>query len=190
MKSLTKSKMWLFAMGQFGWALLSGLIGSWLVYFYQPDNQSIEAGLTPLIPQGRVIFGVLTIIGLITAFGRLFDAVTDPLVASMSDKCKSPKGRRIPFLKWSAIPLAASTVLIFCAPFAAGSTLNGLWLFIFVALYYFFITTYCTSYTALYSEICSNEKDRMTLSTAISLTFIVGTAVAYVAPTIWGIFDP
>lgn len=190
MKSLTKSKMWLFAMGQFGWALLSGLIGSWLVYFYQPDTQSIAAGLTPLIPQGRVIFGVLTIIGLITAFGRLFDAITDPLVASMSDKCKSPLGRRIPFLKWSAIPLAVTTVLVFCAPFAAESTLNGIWLFIFVALYYFFITAYCTPYTALYSEICNTEKERMTLSTAISLTFIIGTAVAYVAPTIWGIFEP
>src|SRR5574344_1311402 len=42
MKSLSKGKTWLFAIGQFGWALLSGLIGSWLVYFYQPEQASID----------------------------------------------------------------------------------------------------------------------------------------------------
>src|SRR5574344_3049024 len=117
MKSLSKGKTWLFAIGQFGWALLSGLIGSWLVYFYQPDQASIDAGQIVFIPQGRVFLGILTIIGCITAFGRIFDAITDPLVASMSDNCKSPLGRRIPFLKWSAIPFAVITVLVFCTPF-------------------------------------------------------------------------
>lgn len=190
MKPFTRSKMWLFAIGQFGWALLSGLIGSWLVYFYQPDAQSIAAGQYPLIPQGRVLFGIFTIIGIITAAGRIFDAITDPLIASMSDKCKSTKGRRIPFLKWSALPLALVTVLVFCAPFGIESIGNTIWLFVFVALYYVCITAYCTPYTALYSEIAKTEKERMNTSTAISLTFIMGTAVAYVAPIIWGIFEP
>jgi Na+/melibiose symporter-like transporter len=94
MKSLSKGKIWLFAIGQFGWALLSGLIGSWLVYFYQPNAESIAAGQPLFIPQGTVIFGALTIIGLITAAGRIFDAITDPLVASMSDNCKSQENRR------------------------------------------------------------------------------------------------
>ena len=38
MKKLTTGKIWQFAAGQFGWALLSGLISNWLVYFYQPDE--------------------------------------------------------------------------------------------------------------------------------------------------------
>ena len=185
MKTLTKGRMWLFAVGQFGWALLSGLIGSWLIYFYQPDAQSIEVGHTVLIPQGRIFFGVLTIIGVITAVGRIFDAITDTLIGSWSDNCKSKSGRRIPFLKWSAIPLALVTVLVFFAPFQAESFSNGIWLFIFIALYYLFITAYCTPYTALYSELCNTEEQRMTCSTAISLTFIIGTPVAYVDPVIW-----
>ena len=41
MKKLTTGKIWLFAVGQFGWALLSGIISNWLVYFYQPDEASI-----------------------------------------------------------------------------------------------------------------------------------------------------
>jgi Na+/melibiose symporter-like transporter len=190
MKSLSKGKTWLFAIGQFGWALLSGLIGSWLVYFYQPDATSIQAGQTVFIPQGRVFLGVLTIIGVITAFGRIFDAITDPLVASMSDNCKSPLGRRIPFLKWFALPFAIVTVLVFCAPINHISALNAVWLFVLIAAYYMAITLYCTPYTALYSEITHTESERMYASTAISLTFIAGTAVAYCAPTIWNALTP
>ena len=38
MKKLTTGKIWQFAAGQFGWAMLSGIISNWLVYFYQPDK--------------------------------------------------------------------------------------------------------------------------------------------------------
>src|SRR5574344_1588679 len=190
MKTLSKGKIWLFAIGQFGWALLSGLIGSWLVYFYQPNEESLAAGQIVFIPQGAVVFGVITIIGLITAVGRIFDAITDPLVASMSDKCKSPLGRRIPFLKWSALPFAVITVLAFCTPFKDNQVLNAIWLGVMVLLYYMAITLYCTPFTALYSEITHTENERMLTSTAISLTFIAGTAVAYCAPTIWNALTP
>src|SRR5574344_322567 len=190
MTSLTKKKTWLFAIGQFGWALLSGLIGSWLVYFYQPDDASITAGQIVFIPQGRVIFGVLTIIGIITALGRILDAITDPLIASMSDKCKSPLGRRIPFLKWCAFPFSLVTVLVFWAPVGHTSFANAIWLGVMIILYYVSITLYCTPYTALYSEITHNEEERMYTSTVISLTFMAGTAAAYCAPTIWNALSP
>ncbi|MDE7233302.1 MAG: sodium:solute symporter, partial [Lachnospiraceae bacterium] len=80
MKSLSTQKIWLFATGQFGWSLLSGLISNWLVYFYQPDEVSISQGQILFVPQGLVIFGIFTLIGGITAFGRLFDAFTDPWI--------------------------------------------------------------------------------------------------------------
>ena len=67
MKTLSKGKMWCYAIGQLGWSIISGLIGTWLIYFYQPSQKAIvEEGMTQLIPDGRVIFGILTIIGLIT----------------------------------------------------------------------------------------------------------------------------
>ena len=67
MKKLTTGKMWLFAIGQLGWSMLSALITNWLVYIYQPDSANVAAGQTLFIPQGRVIFGAVTIIGGITA---------------------------------------------------------------------------------------------------------------------------
>lgn len=188
LKSITKGKMWCYALGQLGWSMLSGLIGSWLVYFYQPAKTEIDAGMTLFIPQGTVVFGVLTIIGLITAAGRIFDAITDPLIGSLSDNCRSKLGRRIPFLKFSALPLAVVTVLVFCAPVRSVSQINTVWLCVFVTLYYFLITCYCTPYTSLIAELAHTQEEKLQISTCISLTFIVGTAIAYVAPVIWNIF--
>ena len=56
MKKLSTAKIWQFAAGQFGWAMLSGIISNWLVYFYQPDQVAISQGQTVFIPQGLVVF--------------------------------------------------------------------------------------------------------------------------------------
>ncbi len=190
MKKLTTGKIWLFAVGQFGWALLSGIISNWLVYFYQPDEASISQGQTVFIPQGLAVLGIFTVIGAITAFGRIFDAVTDPLIASWSDRCKSKDGRRIPFLKWASLPLALSTILVFWSPVTEKSWLNAGFLFLMVMAYYLSITAYCTPYNALIPELGHTQQERLNISTIISFTFIAGTAVAYLAPMIWGVFIP
>ncbi len=187
MKNLTKGKMWCYAIGQLGWSIISGLIGSWLVYFYQPNQEAINDGMISLIPQGRVVLGILTFIGLVTAVGRIFDAVTDPLVGNWSDNCKHKLGRRIPFMRWAAIPLGLVFILVFCAPIHGISSINTVWLFVTVLAYYFLITCYCTPYTSLLAELPHNQDEKLKLSMCISLTFIVGTCIGYAAPTIWGL---
>lgn len=189
-KEITTKKIWLFAIGQLGWAMLSGLISNWLVYFYQPDEAAIAEGQIIFIPQGLAVLGIATIIGAITAIARVFDAFTDPWIASLSDRCKSKNGRRIPFLKFSSIPLALSTFLVFCSPMEKTSWLNAGFLFIMLLLYYVSITAYCTPYAALIPELGHNQKQRLDISTIISFTFIAGTALAYVAPTLWGALTP
>ena len=188
MKTLTKGKMWCYAIGQLGWSIISGLIGSWLVYFYQPNQEAINEGMISLIPQGRVVLGILTLIGLVTALGRVFDAVTDPLVGNWSDNLKHKLGRRIPFMRWSALPLGLVFVLVFCAPVNGVSSINTIWLFVTVMAYYFLITCYCTPYTSLLAELPNNQEEKLKLSMCISLTFIVGTGIGYTAPVIWDIF--
>ena len=121
MKRLTKKQMRIFAVGQLGWSTLGGIINAWLVTFYLPTTQDIAAGATQFIKPGLIILGILTILGLITAISRVFDAVTDPLIASLSDRSKNKRGRRIPFMQYSAIPFAVVTVLLFCALLTAHS---------------------------------------------------------------------
>ena len=183
MKRLTKKQMIIFAIGQLGWSTLSGIIGAWFVTFYLPTADDIhDFGAVQYIKPGLVILGILTILGLITALSRLFDAITDPLIASLSDRSKNKRGRRIPFMQYAAIPLSIVTVLLFCAPggsFQTGNTVNIIWISVFVVLFYLFMTMYCTPYNALISEFGKTQEDRMFISTAISLTFFAGTMLAY-----------
>ncbi len=188
MKKITKKKMWVFAIGQLGWSILAGIIVNWLVYFYQPDQEVIDLGHTLYISQGKVIFGVLTVVGAIVAFGRIFDGVTDPIIASASDRCKHKSGRRIPFMKWAAFPFALMTVLVFFMPSQSIGGINNLWLIISVLLFYLFMTIYTTPYTALIPELGKNQNDKINISTFISVTFIVGQALAFSSSFIWGIF--
>lgn len=189
-KDLPGGKVWAFAVGQFGWALLSGIISNWLVYFYQPDRETIAQGQTVFVPQGLAILGVVTVVGGITAFARFFDAFVDPAVASLSDRSTGKAGRRMPFLKYSALPLAVVTVLVFWSPVNGTSWVNAAVLFVTVIGYYVALTFYCTPYNALIAELGHDSKQQLNISTAISLTWVVGTAVAYVAPVIWGTFVP
>ena len=183
MKRLTKKQMIIFAIGQLGWSILSGIISAWFVTFYLPTTADLEAEgtakATQFITPGLVIFGFLTILGLITALSRIFDAVTDPWIASLSDRSRNPKGRRIPFMRRAAIPLSLVTVLLFCAPVGEISGWNVAWISVFIVLFYLFMTMYCTPYNALISEFGKTQDDRMFISTAISLTFFAGTLIAY-----------
>lgn len=178
-RRLTKKEMWIFAIGQLGWSILGGIINTWLVTFYLPTKSAVENGAKFYVPTGLVIFGVLTVLGLITFVCRIFDAVTDPWIASLSDRSKNPKGRRIPFMKKAAVPFAFITVLVFFAPVERISAINIIWVLVFLILYYLFMTMYCTPYNALISEFGKTQEDRMYISTAISLTFFFGTLISY-----------
>ena len=185
-KKLTTGKVWCFAVGQLGWSILSALISNFMAQYYAPDPATIAAGQPIFIPQGLVIFGVLTILAFITGFGRVFDAITDPLIGSMSDRCTAKSGRRIPFMRAAAIPFALVTVLTFWSPVNGESWLNAGFLFLMLTLFYLFMTMYCTPYNALIPELGTDQKTRMAISTTISFTFIAGMAVAYAAPILWG----
>ncbi|MBL8968007.1 MAG: MFS transporter, partial [Spirochaetaceae bacterium] len=123
-EKLPRWKLVMFALGQFGWSLASWSVSNALTFFFLPPE---KAGSTPLFPsfifQGAV-FGALTVIGLINAGGRVWDAVTDPWIANLSDRSRSKFGRRRLFLAISAVPTALFALLVF-VPIADGSTASG-----------------------------------------------------------------
>lgn len=178
--------LWIFAIGQLGWSILSGIISNWMVFFFQPSQEELAKGQIVFIPQGTILG--LTAIGLITAFGRIFDAVTDPMIAGKSDRSKHRLGRRIPFLRYAAVPFGAVTVLLFCSPASETSMVNAVCLFVCAMLFYFCMTCYCTPYNALIPELGRTQNARINLSTFISVTYFFGTAIAYLVPNIAGIF--
>ena len=182
--------MIIFALGQLGWSLLGGIVTTWLVTFYLPTGTDIEKGAIQYLKPGLIILGILTLLGLITFICRLFDAVTDPLIASLSDRSNNKRGRRIPFMQIAAVPFAVLTVAIFFAPVGGTSWGNFAWVLVMSVLFYGFMTMYCTPYNALISEFGKTQEDRMFISTAISLTYFFGLLLAYVpfavAPVLQG----
>lgn len=187
MKHISKGKMWVFALGQMGWAILGGIISSWLVYFYQPEQEIINLGHQTYVTQGSIL-GVFTIVGLVAMFGRIFDAFTDPIIATASDKSTHRLGRRIPFLRYAALPFGLVTVLLFTLPSGTSVIMNNVLFVVLLLLFYLFMTLYCTPYNALIPELGKNQEEKINISTYISITFIVGTGLAYTAPYLWEAF--
>ena len=134
-KLATPSVLRNFAIGQLGWALLSGVVSNWLLYFYMPSEETIAAGMPLFITQG-IVFAGMTIIGLITAFCRLVDGFIDPFIASKSDSLNHPLGRRIPFMRWFAVPFGIMTVVVFTLPGLGSELFNDIALFVCLVLFY------------------------------------------------------
>ncbi len=189
-KPITNKVLWIFAVGQLGWSLLSGIISTWLVHLYagNADLGGTNGIFSSLITQAPILAS-LTLFGVITAVGRLFDAVTDPLIASWSDRSDFKGGRRIPFMKAVAVPFAAITVAVFCVPVTSSVAFNDTMIFVLLMLFYLFMTIYCTPYNALIAELGDTQQHRINVSTYISFTYIAGFSLATFMPNLAGMLE-
>ncbi len=190
-KPITNKLLWIFAIGQFGWSLLSGIVTNWMVYYYtgSPDAQNPNTGIFAAgITQNPILFK-LTLFGLVLAVGRIFDAITDPLIAGWSDRSNYKGGRRIPFMKAVAIPFALVTIGLFTLPQTGSVALNDTLLFVLLMLFYLVMTIFCTPYNALIAELGDTQEHRINVSTYISFTFIVGQSISFMLPNVAGMFE-
>ena len=179
-KALPRGKMYRYCLADIAKGLFNGMIGNYLLYFFQP---TVKSGLPVLLPENKLL-GFITVMALITAIGKIVDAVTDPIVASLSDKCKHKAGRRMPFLRYAAIPYALSVLLIFFAPFKEGSVLNALWVGFFLVTYYTSYTFYFIPKNALVPEIIPDAKVRVGYY-GVSTVFFMGSSSFMYAATLF-----
>ena len=179
-KVLPKRKMYRYCLADIAKGLFTGMISNYLLYFFQP---TVKSGIPTLLPDNKLL-GFITIMALITAIGKVVDAVTDPIVASLSDKCTHKAGRRMPFLRYAAIPYAASVLLIFYAPFKAGSIANAIWVGFFLIVYYTAYTFFFIPRNALVPEIIPDTKVRVGYY-GISTAFFMGSSSFMYAATLF-----
>lgn len=180
MKEVSKKTIIVFCLPQIAVGLFTTMLNNYLIYFYQPTEAS---GLPVLITQGYVFAGILTVIGLIKAVGHIIDAVSDPVVAGISDKSRNKNGRRIPFMKWFAVPFALSALLIFWSP-STNPVFNNIWLAVFIWAYYIFYTLYMIPHSALLPEMVRDEGKLVDTYTWNSLFFVVGSMLGYATTAI------
>ncbi|MBS1638208.1 MAG: MFS transporter [Bacteroidetes bacterium] len=172
--TLPFGKQLAYACGMMGWSILINLISVILVYMYLPPANS---GIPVLITQ-VVVFGLFNAVALITAGGRLADAIYDPFIAQISDRSKNPKGRRIPIMKWSIIPSLVFCCLVFYPLKQEESTINILWLIITLIGFYMATTTYIIPYNALLPELARTPGDKVKLATWQSVGYVFGIGIS------------
>ncbi|BDA79796.1 melibiose carrier protein [Leptospira kobayashii] len=181
--SLPFGKQISYAVGQLGWSTLINIIGLHQVYFYLPPATKTGEDCFPDLIEKMAFWGLSTI-GVVAAVGRLWDAITDPIVANSSDRFQSRFGRRMPYLALGGIPAAIFCWLIFLPPNHFISGLNLVWMTVFMLLFYLFLTIYVTPYFALIPELGHTPNERLNLSTYISVTYALGIIVASTEPMI------
>jgi glycoside/pentoside/hexuronide:cation symporter, GPH family len=169
---LTVREKLVFGVADVGASLTYIAINTWLFYFLVNI-----VGLQPLLA------------GVVFLLGRIFDAITDPIMGVLSDRLKPKIGRK-PFILWGAVPLGISFALLWFVPDASQTVkfLLSSFLFLLFSLLY---TIVQMPYMALIPELAESYDERTSLSSyrAAFGTFASLFAVA-APPLIVGLVSP
>lgn len=116
--------------------------------------------------------------------GKLWDAVTDPIVGNLSDKTRSRFGRRRIYFLAGIIPVFLSFVMMWYSFGIGGTTAKFLY---FLFAYMFFGTAFTivmVPYNAILPEMTSDYNERTSFTT-MRMAFSAGTSIlAAVVPSI------
>jgi GPH family glycoside/pentoside/hexuronide:cation symporter len=122
---------------------------------------------------------------------RLWDAVNDPLIGLISDRLRTPWGRRRVLLLFGAVPLGLFFMLMWMIP-----ALDQFWLAVYYAITFILFDTAFTvvhvGYNALTPEMTADYDERSSLNGYRMVFSIAGTLGAIILATVlgWRITDP
>lgn len=154
------TKFW-YAIGQAAEGLKNEAFSLFLLFYYTQ-----VVGLSGAL-SGRAILIAL-----------LFDAVTDPLAGTLSDRLDSRWGRRHPFLYASALPVSVCFYLVFTPPARLEPLGLFAWLAVFAVLTRLSMTLFHVPYLALGAELSADYEERTRIVTLRMLCARIGHAVA------------
>ncbi|MHA1683023.1 MAG: MFS transporter [Promethearchaeota archaeon] len=115
----------------------------------------------------------------------IWNAINDPLIGYLSDRTKSKRGRRIPWMIGATIPLAVVMILLFTPPVHASFQISS-YVYFLVLLFAFdtIYTCFNLNYNAAFSEQFTSMEKRSKVG-GIRIRFvIVSLILAFVMPTI------
>jgi glycoside/pentoside/hexuronide:cation symporter, GPH family len=145
-RKLPLSTKLFWGVGQIGEGVKNSAFNSFLLFYY---NQILGVSAT------------LTAIALAVAV--LFDAISDPLAGSVSDRFQSRWGRRHPFMAASAAPMAITLFLLFFPPSGMSEMFYFGWVMVFAISVRTFLTLYHIPHLALGAEMAKDYSDRNAL---------------------------
>ena len=134
-------------------------------------------GFLTMLYYNQVLGLPATLAGLGPTLALIFDAVTDPLIGSWSDRFHSKKwGRRHPFMLAAPVPLTLSFFAIFNPPDGASHTVLFLWLIGFSILLRSLMTLYFIPHLAFGGEMSKDYHERSSIMSFNNFGAYLGAA--------------
>jgi GPH family glycoside/pentoside/hexuronide:cation symporter len=162
---LSTSQIVSYSLPAFGTAMVLLSVAVYLPNYYT-DELGLSAGLLSWVLMA----------------GRLWDAVTDPVMGHISDRTRSRWGRRRPYFLVAAIPLW----IVFYFTWSPRAGLSSSGLFTHLLLCYLVLFTFWTifwiPYISLGMEMTSHYHERTRLFGLRQGFYLLGTAVGMLAP--------
>jgi len=109
----------------------------------------------------------------------VFDAITDPLAATLSDNARTPWGRRHPWMLIASLPLGLALYAIFVPPAGLSETGLFLWLVTFTVLTRGLMTLYFVPWAAIAAELSDDYDER---TSVMAWRYALGWAVGVGLP--------
>ena len=127
--------------------------------------------------------------GMAVMVAKIWDAVTDPMMGYISDRTRSPLGRRRPYMIFGALPLLLSSWLFFTAPALQGPAALTAWAIATLCLLNTAYTVVNIPYGSLTPELTKDYHERTSLNGYRFGFAVIGTILgaAIVLPIV-GVF--
>ena len=126
-----------------------------------------------------------TLAGLAVTIAVVFDAVSDPLIGSLSDRWQSRLGRRHPFLFVAPVPLGICFFAIYAPPDFLGNLGLFLWFTFFTITLRIALTFYHVPHLALGAELSDDYRERSVVMAYNSILGMVGGATTFFLAWTW-----
>lgn len=134
----------------------------------------------------RVQFFYIDILGLNAAIAGtvwtlygIWNMVNDPLMGQVSDRTRTPMGRRVPYILFGAIPLGLSFFFLWTPP-EHNPWLMAAYFFILLFIFDTLYTITLIAYNALFPQVAPAIKDRVDLSTWREALGVIGLLLSYI----------
>ncbi|MFX0180053.1 MAG: MFS transporter [Candidatus Hodarchaeota archaeon] len=169
-KFSTKERVY-WASASFGGALINGIYAALINIFYN-DYLGLSS-------ESTIVFYIQIIFLLVNAFN-------DPIFGIISDRSKAKKGRRIPFMRYTAPFLGLTFILIWFSPdISSGVWIVFIWMVITTCLYDTAYTIVFLVYSSLLPEITEDEPERNKLKVFASFFNLIGMILGFIIPDIF-----
>ncbi|MFA6447920.1 MAG: MFS transporter [bacterium] len=167
--------MLIYCLANVGMMVLDTLLDQYTMFFYAPKKSGAEA-----VGHAAIQLAPIALVGLALNFGRVVDAIANPLVGFWSDRTKTKWGRRIPYVLFGSIPMTAFFILLYSPPIHHLSNWNAVWFGVMCGGFLFLYTLTVAPYLALIPEIAQTSDDRVKLSSWHALASMLGLIIGAV----------